>query len=81
MKQAGKRVRCPSCQETVQVPYEADLEEIERAAAQAAKDSSEKIKIRCPGCQKVLQISAAIAGKAVKCPGCAKIFKVPALAK
>lgn len=78
LKQAGKRVRCPACQEAVNVPYEADLEEIQRAAAAAFTGSSEKIKIRCPGCQKVLQISASSAGKAVKCPGCTKIFKVPA---
>ncbi|QDV68432.1 DNA-directed RNA polymerase subunit P [Rosistilla carotiformis] len=79
LKQAGKRVRCPSCQETVSVPYEADLEEIQQSAAKAFAGSKEKIKIRCPGCEKVLQISAASAGKAVKCPGCAKIFKVPAI--
>ncbi|WP_417744413.1 hypothetical protein [Rosistilla oblonga] len=78
LKQAGKRVRCPGCQETVNVPYEADLEEIQRAAEAALAGSTEKIKIRCPGCKKVLQISAASAGKAVKCPGCTKIFKVPA---
>lgn len=61
----------------VRIPYEADLEEIERAAIKAASESTEKIKLRCPGCKKILQFGAASAGKAVKCPGCEKVFKVP----
>ena len=77
LKQAGKRVKCPACSEVVRVPYEADLEEIERAAMEKAAQSTEKIKLKCPGCGKVLQIGAASAGKAVKCPGCKAMFKVP----
>ncbi|MCA9215691.1 MAG: hypothetical protein KDB27_21650 [Planctomycetales bacterium] len=62
---AGKRVKCPGCQDPVLIPG---------AASPAA---AAKIKVAC-SCGKAIAVPATYAGKKVKCPGCGEPLHVPA---
>ncbi len=63
---AGKRVRCPACRETVQVP----------SAPAPAADRTDRIEVRCP-CGKRLLAPAYAAGRRAKCPACGKALAIP----
>ncbi len=67
-KYAGKRVRCPKCQEPTRVP---------ESAVESPAEKPALIKFRCPGCNQKIGLSLEYAGKRVKCAKCEKILRVP----
>ena len=72
---AGKKGKCPSCGEVVQIPLESP------DAPQTEVKPSAKIQFRCPGCQKRLRMPANVAGKKVKCPACSAVLSIPSSTK
>ena len=72
---AGKKGKCPSCGEVVQIPHESP------SGPQAEVKPSAKIQFRCPGCQKLLRMPANVAGKKVKCPACSAVLSIPSSTK
>jgi hypothetical protein len=64
---AGKRVKCPACQQPVAVPSPADT----------AAPASTAIRVACE-CGNRLSVKQQLAGKAVKCPECGKPVRIPA---
>ena len=67
-KYAGKRVRCPKCQEPTRVP---------ESAVESPAEKPALIKFRCPGCNQKIGLGLEYAGKRVRCAKCEKILRVP----
>jgi hypothetical protein len=84
---AGKRTRCPACNQFLVVPAPvaapADVEDLAAAALaekppepEVAKDLG-TIDFNCPMCDEPIKISAELEGKQAPCPSCRRIIKVP----
>ncbi|MHC4694780.1 MAG: zinc ribbon domain-containing protein, partial [Planctomycetota bacterium] len=67
-KYAGKRVRCPSCKQPLQIP---------QAEGRTSPGKSTVIKFRCPNCSQKIGVSPDYAGKVVRCAKCKHRLRVP----
>lgn len=67
-KYAGKRIRCPKCQNPIHVP---------QAAEKTPAQQTDTIKFRCPKCNQKIGLSLEYAGKKVRCAKCQSPLKVP----
>jgi len=67
-KFAGKRVRCPKCNEPVQIP-QSEGGTIPKVTA--------IIKFRCPNCNQKIGLPPKYAGKVVRCAKCEHRLRVP----
>lgn len=67
-KYAGKRVRCPSCKQPLQIPQV-------KGGTGPAKPAV--IKFRCPNCDQKIGVSPDYAGKVVRCAKCKHRLRVP----
>jgi hypothetical protein len=84
---AGKKVRCPGCQQILVVPEpahpSAEIEALaaaalsEQPAAPAPAAPAATIKFHCSYCDEEVQASAELAGRQMPCPSCTRIIKVP----
>ncbi len=67
-KYAGKRFRCPSCKQPLQIPQV-------KEGTGPAKPAI--IKFRCPNCSQKIGVSPDYAGKVVRCGQCKHRLRVP----
>ena len=67
-KYAGKRIRCPSCKQPLQIPQV-------KGGTGPAKPAV--IKFRCPNCDQKIGVSPDYAGKVVRCAKCKHRLRVP----
>ena len=78
---AGKKGRCPTCREVIQIPRP----ELEPAAplpspiAKAAPIAADAIEFACTSCQATVRVPRANAGKKGRCPSCREVVQIPAL--
>jgi hypothetical protein len=84
---AGKRVKCPACQQVLTVPALAhpspEVEDIaaatlsEQPAQPEPAAPAATIDFQCPWCDETVHADAENAGRQMPCPECTKIVKVP----
>lgn len=67
---AGKRVKCPSCGESIQIPVASGVAPMENAAA------TSPIAVTCQ-CGKSFKAPPKLAGKQVVCPACKSAVSIP----
>lgn len=67
-KFAGKRIKCPECQQPIDVP--------KAAVSNRTPKPASKITVKCE-CGKALAVGANLAGKNVKCPNCGEAVAIP----
>lgn len=81
---AGKRVRCPGCQQAQRVPEPslAEPSPMDSIAALEAGESAvgvrrlREILIGCGACQKTIRLSSRTMGKTTPCPSCKALLQV-----
>jgi hypothetical protein len=75
---AGRRVRCPDCDEPVEVPEESSRAVPARKSPVARPEPpAGTIRFRCD-CGELLVVKRALAGRWIDCPGCDESLRVPA---
>jgi hypothetical protein len=84
---AGKRVKCPGCQQVLVVPEpahpSAEVEALAAAAlsdapaATAAVPATTTLDFPCPFCDETIHTTVENAGRQMPCPECSRIVKVP----
>lgn len=77
---AGKRIRCPKCQSTVQVPnveVAAPIPPVEVDADPGSVSTADRITATCPNCNAKLALGAEKSGKQLRCPKCRAAVQVP----